>query len=196
VFSGFNVLTRQRVAIKLLKEVDMDKIKREVKILQALKGLKGTNQFVEVCQEKGTGKILLVTGFVEGVVLNSIHTLLQERQIQKYVYMMLATIDRANSLGLMHRDIKPSNMIVNKKSELLTVLDWGLGEFYIPDKTYNLKVGTRPYRAPEILLGKRNYDFKVDTWSVGCILAGMVLTASTSCSRKTTCFPRLMKSKH
>ena len=190
------MLTRQRVAIKLLKEVDIEKIKREVKILQALKAVKGTNQFVEVCEEKGTGKILLVTDFVEGVVLNSIHTVLQERQIQKYIYMILATLDRANSLGLMHRDIKPSNMIVNKKTELLTVLDWGLGEFYIPDKTYNLKVGTRPFRAPEILLGKRTYDYKVDIWSVGCIMAGMVLLGSISCSKKTIYFRRLTKRRH
>lgn len=172
------------MAIKLLKEVDLEKIKREVKLLQALKGVKGTNQFVEVCQERGTEKIMLVTDFVEGVGLNSIHTVLQERQIQKYVYMMLATLERANSLGLMHRDIKPSNMIVNKKTELLTVLDWGLGEFYLQDKTYNLKVGTRPFRAPEILMGRRTYDFKIDVWSVGCILAGMVRSSYSAVQKR------------
>ena len=152
----------------------MEKVKREVKILNIIKGIPGTNQLVEVCKEPGTGKILLVTDFVEGVVLSSINSVLQERQIQKYIYMMLVTIDRTHSMGVMHRDLKPVNMIVNKKSELVTTLDWGLGEFYIPDKEYNLRVGTRPFRAPELFLGVKKYDYKIDVWSIGCILAGMV----------------------
>ena len=27
------------------------------------------------------------------------------------------------------------------------------------------------YRAPEILLGNGNYDYKADIWSIGCIFA-------------------------
>lgn len=33
-----------------------------------------------------------------------------------------------------------------------------------------LYVQTRSYRAPEVILGC-NYDFKIDIWSLGCILA-------------------------
>lgn len=36
-------------------------------------------------------------------------------------------------------------------------------------------VATRWYRAPELLLANENYDFKIETWSVGCILAEMFL---------------------
>ena len=35
-------------------------------------------------------------------------------------------------------------------------------------------VATRWYRAPEILLGKKNYTKGVDMWSLGCILAEMI----------------------
>ena len=35
-------------------------------------------------------------------------------------------------------------------------------------------VATRWYRAPEILLGKKNYTKGVDMWSLGCILAEML----------------------
>jgi mitogen-activated protein kinase 15 len=36
-------------------------------------------------------------------------------------------------------------------------------------------VATRWYRAPELLLGSQKYDEKVDLWSVGCILAEMII---------------------
>lgn len=36
-------------------------------------------------------------------------------------------------------------------------------------------VATKWYRAPEILLGSQKYNEKVDMWSVGCILAEMVI---------------------
>ncbi|KAI4966367.1 hypothetical protein ZWY2020_041204 [Hordeum vulgare] len=31
-----------------------------------------------------------------------------------------------------------------------------------------------PYMAPEILLGKPDYDERVDTWSLGCVMAEML----------------------
>jgi len=34
---------------------------------------------------------------------------------------------------------------------------------------------TRWYRAPEILLGNKKYNDKVDVWSIGCIFAEMVI---------------------
>jgi len=36
-------------------------------------------------------------------------------------------------------------------------------------------VAARWYRAPEILLGSSKYDFSVDMWAVGCILAELYL---------------------
>ena len=34
---------------------------------------------------------------------------------------------------------------------------------------------TRWYRAPELLLSASSYDQSVDIWSIGCILAEMIL---------------------
>jgi len=39
-------------------------------------------------------------------------------------------------------------------------------------------VATRWYRAPEILLGSKNYSKAVDMWSLGCIMAEMLLGRS------------------
>ena len=37
------------------------------------------------------------------------------------------------------------------------------------------RVVTLWYRAPELLLGSRNYKPSVDMWSVGCVLAELIL---------------------
>ncbi len=36
-------------------------------------------------------------------------------------------------------------------------------------------VTTRWYRAPEILIGSKKYNGKIDVWSVGCIFAELIL---------------------
>ncbi len=40
----------------------------------------------------------------------------------------------------------------------------------------SVDVGTRWYKAPEILYGARHYDSSVDIWSAGCILAELLDT--------------------
>jgi serine/threonine protein kinase len=56
----------------------------------------------------------------------------------------------------------------------LQVADFGLARaFGLPLKTYTHEVITLWYRAPEILLGQRQYSTPVDMWSLGCIFAEM-----------------------
>ena len=52
------------------------------------------------------------------------------------------------------------NIIVNAETQMLKIIDWGLGTFYIPgvDMSYHvgtmylIEIITRSYKAPEILL--------------------------------------------
>ena len=54
----------------------------------------------------------------------------------------------------MHRDIKMANIII-KEDDTLYLIDWGLGEFYHPKKRYNTRIGTRYYKAPELLVNNK-----------------------------------------
>jgi serine/threonine protein kinase len=58
----------------------------------------------------------------------------------------------------------------------LDLLDALVLNFYSekPNRKYTEKVVTLWYRAPEILLGFKNYDIKSDIWSIGCILAELL----------------------
>lgn len=167
----------------------MNKIKREIKIMQAVEGVAGVSRFIEVCVEPGTQKVLLATAFVEGVGLSTAMPTLEEKEIKSIVYQILQILARSNERGVMHRDVKPANMILNKVNNKITLLDWGLAEFYIPDREYFVKVSTRPYKAPELLTGIKKYDYRMDVWSVGCILAAMVGDFSDVARQKGTPFP-------
>ena len=46
--------------------------------------------------------------------------------------------------------------------------------FGIPVKNFTHEVVTLWYRAPDILMGSKNYSTSVDIWSVGCIFAEML----------------------
>lgn len=56
----------------------------------------------------------------------------------------------------------------------LVLIDFGLADFYFPNKSYNVRVASRHYKAPELLLGYEYYDYGIDIWGVGCILAGLL----------------------
>ena len=60
---------------------------------------------------------------------------------------------------------------------MLKLIDFGsardLGE--TQGSPFTDYVGTRWYRAPELILGSKNYDGSVDVYAVGCILAELYL---------------------
>ena len=75
----------------------------------------------------------------------------------------------------MHRDLKPQNLLIDKKGTM-KLADFGLARaFGLPIKTYTHEVVTLWYRAPEILLGQKQYSTSVDLWSAGCIFAEMAM---------------------
>lgn len=39
---------------------------------------------------------------------------------------------------------------------------------------YNTRVTSRPYKSPEILLEHKYYDYQIDIWSCGTIMASMI----------------------
>jgi serine/threonine protein kinase len=57
----------------------------------------------------------------------------------------------------------------------LKLADFGLARaFGVPVRSYSHEVVTLWYRAPDVLLGSRNYSTPIDIWSAGCIFGEMV----------------------
>jgi len=45
-------------------------------------------------------------------------------------------------------------------------------------------VGTRFYRAPELILTDPKYDKSIDMWALGCVIYEMVYVSTTYCNHK------------
>ena len=75
----------------------------------------------------------------------------------------------------MHRDVKPQNIIVNPTKKILKLIDWGLAEFYHMGQDYNVRVASRYFKGPELLVDYNYYDYSLDIWSTGAMFASMVV---------------------
>lgn len=74
--------------------------------------------------------------------------------------------------NIYHRDLKPQNLLVRAATNTLKIGDFGLARMRNDmSRAYTHQVCTLWYRCPEILLGCAVYDFSIDIWSCGCILA-------------------------
>ncbi|XP_064815784.1 casein kinase II subunit alpha'-like, partial [Oncorhynchus masou masou] len=99
---------------------------------------------------------------------------LTDFDIRFYVYELLKALDYCHSMGIMHRDVKPHNVMIDHQTRKLRLIDWGLAEFYHPAQEYNVRVASRYFKGPELLVDYQLYDYSLDMWSLGCMLASMI----------------------
>ncbi|KAF2760231.1 Pkinase-domain-containing protein [Pseudovirgaria hyperparasitica] len=94
--------------------------------------------------------------------------------VKRFMSQLVLGVKYCHAHRVLHRDLKPQNLLIDKEGNL-KLADFGLARaFGVPLRTYTHEVVTLWYRAPEILLGGRQYSTGVDMWSVGCIFAEMV----------------------
>ncbi len=93
-----------------------------------------------------------------------------------FSFQMFRGLAYCHSHGVCHRDIKPENLLVDPENGILKITDFGCGaEMRRPSDTHTFYIGTRIFRAPELLLGAVHYDLKCDVWSGGVVMSEMVL---------------------
>lgn len=56
----------------------------------------------------------------------------------------------------------------------LRLIDWGLAEFYHSGTEYNVRVASRYFKGPELLVDFQEYDYSLDMWSLGAMFASMI----------------------
>ncbi|XP_077982134.1 casein kinase II subunit alpha isoform X3 [Glandiceps talaboti] len=174
VFEAINVTNNEKCVIKILKPVKKKKIKREIKILENLRG--GTNiiTLLAIVKDPVSRTPALIFEYVNNTDFKQLYQTLTDYDIRYYMFELLKALDYCHSNGITHRDVKPHNVMIDHENRKLRLIDWGLAEFYHPGQEYNVRVASRYFKGPELLVDYQLYDYSLDMWSLGCMLASMI----------------------
>lgn len=93
----------------------------------------------------------------------------------RFAFQIITAVSFIHSRSIIHRDIKPENILLTKE-KVVKLADFGLAymDNSLPGGDISFEVVTLWYRAPEILQ-ERRYSCSSDMWSVGCVIAEMLL---------------------
>ncbi|KAK6458015.1 casein kinase II, alpha subunit cell cycle control, cell division, chromosome partitioning [Scheffersomyces xylosifermentans] len=174
VFQGVNVLNDEPCVIKVLKPVKLKKIYREVKILQNLTGGPNVIGLLDIVRDEQIKIPALIFEKVSNVDFRVLYPKFNISDIQYYFTQLLIALDYSHSMGIIHRDVKPQNIMIDPLNKKLRLIDWGLAEFYHMGMDYNVRVASRYHKGPELLINLQQYDYSLDLWSVGCMIAAII----------------------
>ena len=117
---------------------------------------------------------------VQDLMETDLHRIIYSKQsltvdhAKYFIYQIIRGLKYLHSANVIHRDLKPGNLLV-KSDCSLKICDFGLSRVMEDNSEGSIYVVTRWYRSPEILLNCRNYGGAIDVWSVGCIMAELLL---------------------
>uniref|UniRef100_A0A8C8K2W7 non-specific serine/threonine protein kinase n=1 Tax=Oncorhynchus tshawytscha TaxID=74940 RepID=A0A8C8K2W7_ONCTS len=174
VFEAINITNNEKVVVKILKPVKKKKIKREIKILENLRGGPNIISLKDIVKDPVSRTPALVFEHVNNTDFKQLYQTLTDYDIRFYMFEILKALDYCHSMGIMHRDVKPHNVMIDHEHRKLRLIDWGLAEFYHPGQEYNVRVASRYFKGPELLVDYQMYDYSLDMWSLGCMLASMI----------------------
>ncbi|KAH6812125.1 shaggy-like protein kinase 32 [Perilla frutescens var. frutescens] len=96
--------------------------------------------------------------------------------MQLYVYQICRALNYLHRvIGVCHRDIKPQNLLVNPQTHQLKICDFGSAKMLVPGEPNISYICSRYYRAPELIFGATEYTTAIDVWSVGCVMAELLM---------------------
>jgi len=184
----------------VLKPVKKKKIKREIKILQNLSGGPNIVALLDVVRDNQVSQDQpsmalclydesyanmavareqsktpsLIFEYVNNTDFRSLYPKFTDYDVRYYIYELLKALHFCHSKGIMHRDVKPHNVMIDHEKRKLRLIDWGLAEFYHQGTEYNVRVASRYFKGPELLVDFQEYDYSLDMWSLGAMFASMI----------------------
>ncbi|KAF2766490.1 serine/threonine protein kinase, CMGC family, CDC2/CDK subfamily [Teratosphaeria nubilosa] len=182
VFRAREEATGHTVAIKRLKrDASRDAgfpvtALREIQCLNAARAHRHVVHLREVVCGEGAARddVYLVMDFLE----HDLQTLHAEVMHEPFVpsetktllLQLASAVDFLHDRCILHRDLKTSNILLNNRGEI-KLADFGMARVVASPPPANLTqlVVTLWYRAPELLLGAKQYDAAIDMWSLGCV---------------------------
>merc|ERR1712000_740572 len=143
-------------------------------ILQNLAGGPNVIALLDVVRDSQSKTPSLVFEYVNNTDFRSLYPKFNDIDVRFYILELLKALDFCHSKGIMHRDVKPHNVMIDHENRKLRLIDWGLAEFYHQGTEYNVRVASRYFKGPELLVDFQEYDYSLDMWSLGAMFASMI----------------------
>ncbi|ORZ02605.1 Pkinase-domain-containing protein [Syncephalastrum racemosum] len=122
-------------------------------------------------------QVFIVMDFIEHdlkTLMTEMRTPFLQSEVKTLMLQLLSAVKLLHDNWIVHRDLKTSNLLLNNRGEI-KVADFGLArKFGSPLGRMTQLVVTLWYRAPELLLGAKEYTTAIDMWSIGCIFAELI----------------------
>ncbi|KAK5648678.1 hypothetical protein RI129_003570 [Pyrocoelia pectoralis] len=190
VWKAIDRRTKEVVAVKKIfdafrNQTDAQRTFREIMFLKSFKDHPNIIKLLSIHRAANNRDIYLGFEYMETDLHNVIKrgNILKDVHKRYIMYQMLKATKYIHSGNVIHRDQKPSNVLLDSLCRC-KIADFGLARSLTQalgnspndtDPTLTDYVATRWYRAPEILIANRKYTKGIDMWSLGCILAEMIL---------------------
>ncbi|CAD6185099.1 unnamed protein product [Caenorhabditis auriculariae] len=182
VFKGEDTVTNASVAIKRIPKLNVKE--NELKMIRSLKSdyLVGV---LDICRMDDVTCCLVMELCDSDLDQHMRNVSTQGRLSPSNFRTLLDNIARGYKalyeMKIVHRDIKPQNILVSYRNHspsqiaVARITDFGIARTLDDEQGAELcnVAGTFYYMAPEVganLLKTCQYDFKVDMWSIGCLL--------------------------
>ena len=176
---GINKITKEKVAIKILKKnkiihrEDVERIEREISILKKLSHI-NVIKIHKINEDKE--KYYIFMEYCENGEL--FHYIVERQRLTEeessfFFYQLINGLEYIHSENIVHRDLKPENLLLGKHN-ILKIIDFGLSNFCEVDNFLETPCGSPCYASPEMVSGKKYNGHIIDIWSTGIILFAMM----------------------
>ena len=132
IFKGVNINNKTFVAIKIEKASESTLLFNEAKIYKNLEGMMGIPRILSFGKE-GLFNYLVIDLLDESLeeLRNVCGGTLSLKCVLNIGLQLLARVEIFHNCGLIHRDIKPDNFLIDRKTNLIYIIDFGLAKQYL-----------------------------------------------------------------
>ncbi|MBM4274149.1 MAG: hypothetical protein FJ134_06790 [Deltaproteobacteria bacterium] len=142
------------------------KFRKEAAICQRLAPHPGVVGLVDTLEDDG--KLILIQEYVDGQTLGELlGEELPRPLVERIILQLIDVVAHAHRNRIIHRDIKPNNIII-KPEGTLKLLDFGAAKILREKDVSATVVGSRPFMAPEQIMGKS--ERRSDIWAIGVLM--------------------------